>query len=1156
MAFGVSNDIKIVVELSSEKAQKAADKLDKSLGKTKTNVEKGSKEFKQFEAAIAKATAKGSREFQKLEKQSAKLTKELKKSGASAEEMQKALSKLGDGQSGDALEAILSGHQKAIDGSSKSFASMAKIGVAAIATVGVAAVGLTAKLLETAGRVEGLQNQFEKLNLEAGNNPTEQIEKLNRATQGLLTNTEIFEQFNTAATLGLPVERFEEFSAAAIKVGRSVGVDAAQAIESFVTGTGRQSALMLDNLGIIVKAEEAYQKFAEANNTVASALSEAERKMAFQQAAIDALIQKSEQAADIQITAALAYEQVKTALANQFDAFALAVSGNENLSAALQQTAEIISNLDFEDLAVVLGDIAAASLRVANVIGGVLAETLSIFGTVIREAIESAEAFFAILHGIANFKSAGDVLAEMGAQQAAMAAAAKQAAFNAGRLNDVLKDKTPEQQMALVTKEVENLTSMLKRAQEQNLSSGTIKDIEQKLAGANRVLTRLKRNFKETGDGVKSVKSDIEKFSDALSQSLQRSTPEFEAMTQKAKELTTEMLESGQSADALHEALIDLGRSGGPLDAIKDGYREAVREQEKIRDLLEETFRQHEDIKVKVEEITKGLDLEAITQEEVLAIIREQNLSYDEQIALINEVGEARDKDNEKAKKGLAEYQESFTNLINQIQGIDGATGVGGLIGDLLTGSGAAGGLLGEFGIGGTDANGDFTAGIGSAAGLTSGMTAGIAAAILALAGGIDGLKEKLPDLQRNPELYQDLAREVQIAFDEGAGDAFGGGVNERQFIKYFTELTQGFGLDPLKGTALGDFASGPLSGLQSVFGIFGSNDPGERSRKAVVDRLNEILNEAVKDFKLNIGGNFDDFSFKRPGEDSFGTPTSVTSADGELFDTTEGFATLFSLGEDARAMFLDIGAALGTSMFDGLEDFAGSGIIGQIGAMLAESTGGSLNNLQLAFEAMGISAEELGAAMEQAFFVGEISAKEYLSGLNAVGDLMAQGIPGAVGATLEAFTNLQEGGLQSGQIAQDALGDIAAEFQEIAEAQGLNANSLDDLGAHLIAAGADIEQVTTLMQTLEQQGYLTVEGLANINTFSTAELISALQDAGFAFDEPVQKLDVLNEKLDELENRRISTYVDVHFNATGDPAARQVVEQGTGVSFGAEGRP
>lgn len=959
---------------------------------------------------------------------------------------------------GKSIDDVKKSSQEArggFDGLIGGLSKFAGVGVAAtgvLAGFAASAVGISRTLLEVASGVEGLQNQFAKLNLEAGNDPNEQILKLRKSVQGLLTDAEIFEQFNKAAALGLPVDRFEELSAAAIKVGKSIDVDAQTAIESFTVGVGRQSIQMLDNLGIIIKSEEAYQKYATANDLVASKLTDTEKKAAFTAAAIDALTQKSQEAADIQETAAVAYEQFQVAIANAVKDVAIAVSNNEDLAKAIQEITREIGELDLEAFADLIGntaaktlELAAAFVRGSKAIAGFVKETL----------------------GFSNFAENFSV------------------GFTA----------LTKGQLAAQVEVVKN--QMEKTKLETQKVNDELFDMANFVANVETESKKVEQSTKNTGDNLGGNNDELE----------------------KAREHQERLLELSQKA---------LGIS---------------------TDIEEKAFL-----------IREQYDLQALSAEQLVDAVKNVTSEEDDQLAIVQELGRQMDEnaklakkqadEAERAGKGFQDYANGISDFIKDLGSISNASDLGGILGDALTGSGGAGSFLGSIGVG--DAKGE--GGLGGALGISAGAASFYAVFVQAFLNGINNLSKKKKEIDLNPQLFEDYANELQIAFEEGAGETFGGGVNERKFNEIWRRIFKDF--DPLGqalgiNDTLGDIFGGPISGLQSVFGAFGSNDAGERARKAIVDALNE-LNDGLR---LVIDGEFQDFDFKRPGEDAFGTPTTVTSADGEVFNTTEGFSKLFELGEEARGIFLDIGATLGTSMFDGLEEFAGSGIIGQIGALLAESTGGSLNNLQLAFESIGLTAEELGAALDEAFFTGEISAQEYLSSLNSVNELMKQGIPGAVGAVKEAFDNLREGGLESGQIAQDALQDLGAELIELAESQGYNVTNLGELQTALINAGADMEEVTTLMQALENQGVTTIDELLNIELFDTAGVIQNLENLGFGFEEPIKQIDNMNEKLDELENRRISAYVDVDFRAVGDPTAINAVEQGTSVDFGGEGR-
>lgn len=76
-------------------------------------------------------------------------------------------------------------------------------------------------------------------------------------------------------------EKFEQLTKVATSLGRAMGQDAAKSIDDFVVAAGRQSMQIADNLGLTIKAEQAYARYAKENNKLASALTSAEKKQAF-----------------------------------------------------------------------------------------------------------------------------------------------------------------------------------------------------------------------------------------------------------------------------------------------------------------------------------------------------------------------------------------------------------------------------------------------------------------------------------------------------------------------------------------------------------------------------------------------------------------------------------------------------------------------------------------------------------------------------------------------------------------------------------------------------------------------------------------------------------------------------------------------------------
>jgi len=81
-------------------------------------------------------------------------------------------------------------------------------------------------------------------------------------------------------------DQMAEMFDVAQRLALAVGQDATFGIESLVTGLGRQSKLMLDNLGIMVDTNKAYDDYADEIGTTVDKLTDQERKQAFVNAAM------------------------------------------------------------------------------------------------------------------------------------------------------------------------------------------------------------------------------------------------------------------------------------------------------------------------------------------------------------------------------------------------------------------------------------------------------------------------------------------------------------------------------------------------------------------------------------------------------------------------------------------------------------------------------------------------------------------------------------------------------------------------------------------------------------------------------------------------------------------------------------------------------
>ena len=112
---------------------------------------------------------------------------------------------------------------------------------------------------------------------------------LNEATKGTISNFELMTNANKALLLGLDQEALPKLFENAAIVGRAAGRTTTEAISDITLGIGRQSRMILDNLGIIIKATDVYDNYAVTIGKVTSELTAQERQTAFNEAAMKAL---------------------------------------------------------------------------------------------------------------------------------------------------------------------------------------------------------------------------------------------------------------------------------------------------------------------------------------------------------------------------------------------------------------------------------------------------------------------------------------------------------------------------------------------------------------------------------------------------------------------------------------------------------------------------------------------------------------------------------------------------------------------------------------------------------------------------------------------------------------------------------------------------
>jgi len=157
---------------------------------------------------------------------------------------------------------------------------------AAITTVGVAGVATLTSWTSAAAETVSIQTAFNNL---VGEDAPKMLANLEEATAGTVSQMDLMTQANQALLLGIDSEALPTMFKGALAAAQATGVPVSKAIADITTGIGRQSKLILDNLGIIVNTEKAYEDYATQIGKTASELTDAEKKTAFMNATMEAL---------------------------------------------------------------------------------------------------------------------------------------------------------------------------------------------------------------------------------------------------------------------------------------------------------------------------------------------------------------------------------------------------------------------------------------------------------------------------------------------------------------------------------------------------------------------------------------------------------------------------------------------------------------------------------------------------------------------------------------------------------------------------------------------------------------------------------------------------------------------------------------------------
>lgn len=150
--------------------------------------------------------------------------------------------------------------------------------IAAIDQIGGAIEGA----VMAADRLGKLRGSFDELASGAGQSADQMLAAMRAASNGMITDADLILSANKAMLLGVAdsADELTSLLQVAQARGKAMGMSATDAFNDIVTGLGRESALILDNLGITIDTTSVMEDYARSLGVAADQLDSTQRKQA------------------------------------------------------------------------------------------------------------------------------------------------------------------------------------------------------------------------------------------------------------------------------------------------------------------------------------------------------------------------------------------------------------------------------------------------------------------------------------------------------------------------------------------------------------------------------------------------------------------------------------------------------------------------------------------------------------------------------------------------------------------------------------------------------------------------------------------------------------------------------------------------------------
>lgn len=209
-------------------------------------------------------------------------------------------------------------------GVGRNMQALGKVALGGVGPVAAAAGGAAVaigKLAADAAPLETISAAFDGIAESAGTSSDAMLRALREGSSGMIANRDLMTSFNKAAQLVSTdfARTLPDAMGYLGKVAAATGQDMGFLLDSLVTGVGRLSPMILDNLAIQVNLTEAYETWAAANGVAVEEMTKAQQQAALMGQVMQKLAENTAAMPEVSGSAAASIAQMQATFQNAKD---------------------------------------------------------------------------------------------------------------------------------------------------------------------------------------------------------------------------------------------------------------------------------------------------------------------------------------------------------------------------------------------------------------------------------------------------------------------------------------------------------------------------------------------------------------------------------------------------------------------------------------------------------------------------------------------------------------------------------------------------------------------------------------------------------------------------------------------------------------------